>query len=115
MANNYSYQYIDPATNQANGTRFFSLLKTVLGTDYKGWDKHPDFETVLEFAHNSIFHSPKPYKKGSGLQLMVHFLQKADTVTKETKKKRESTYHDSLMYAMVAGVVSQEFYLNHRK
>ena len=110
----YSYQYIDPVTNESNGSRLFSLLKTTLGADYKGWIKHPDFNTVLEFAHNSIFHESSAFKKGGGLQLQVAFLVKADEQSKATKKKREGSYHDALMYAMLAGVVSQEFYLTHR-
>ena len=111
----YSYQYIDPVTNEANGVRFFSFLKTTLGADYKGWLKHPDFDKMLQIAHNTIFNQSTPFKKGGGLQLQVCFLIKADEQNKATKQKRANSYHDALMYAVLADVVSQEFYLQHRQ
>ena len=110
----YSYQTIDPSTNEANGTRFFKLMKTMLGNDFQQWYKHEDLPEALYLAHHKIFKDPKPFKVNGGLKLLLCFLDNAEKRTKETKLKRKNMYHDAMLYALLADVIDTRYYLEHR-
>lgn len=106
---NYSYKKFLPNGKTA-GVWFFEELSNRLGNNFHTWNTHPDYNLVIQDAHNRIFGNPKPYKKENGLRLHVAYLQRAVKQSRETKKLRASCYNSALMEAMSAGIITQADY-----
>jgi hypothetical protein len=105
----YKYKFIQDGYTISNGARFLQLLQTILGDDWRKWNEHEKFQSVLEIAHQHIFLRPDEYKKGKGLELRIQFLTHSEKQSKETKAKRNS-YNDVLEEAHHIGLINQETY-----
>ena len=98
----YSYKSVGP-NGKTNGTNFLTFMSIKLGEDYNLWNKHPEFKSSLQEAHEIIFSKTGTYN--GGLKLRTDFLMQNEKQPKETKLKRQC-YNDVLYDALEAGIIN---------
>ena len=108
----YKHSKVENGFDVTNLERLFDLCKTSFGPDYHQWKKQNNLHQVLYFAHRYIYSRTDPYKKGGGLLLQIEFLARANSVSRETRKKRGS-YNDALLAALSVGLIDRTFCKNY--
>jgi hypothetical protein len=125
----YNHNHRDIASGyiQNNRTRFFSLCKATLGTDYTTWPNHRNRSKVEELAHDTIYgktvvHGHQSYQSyktqlknsdETALKLQINYLVRAKFDLKR-QANRQNCYEQVVASAIDAGVITADEVLNWR-